>query len=240
MGDGYALHARYYDRVYAFKDYAAEATALRAIVAIEGVTGRRWLDAACGTGAHLAHLRSGFEVEGFDAEPAMLELARAKLPGVRLWHDDLTRVALTPTYDVISCLFGAVGHVYPEARLQAAISALARGLRPGGVLLVEPWLTPEQIDPRGRAAVGTWQDPDDEEAGCRAIVSRTDGAFAVLDTSWVIARRGAPIERFDEQLRLRLYANAELAAAFAAVGLTARLAEFGRSGLWVATRAGCA
>jgi len=59
--------ARYYDRIYAFKDYATEAKTLTDIVETElGGTQGRLLDVACGTARYLELLRSSFDVEGLD------------------------------------------------------------------------------------------------------------------------------------------------------------------------------
>jgi SAM-dependent methyltransferase len=44
------------------------------------------------------------------------------------------------TFDAVVCLFSAIGYVVTVKRLHSALAAMARHLRPGGVLLVEPWL----------------------------------------------------------------------------------------------------
>jgi trans-aconitate methyltransferase len=131
---GYAAHAPYYDLIYAWKDYKAEADALIGLLAAEGIEGGRLLDAGCGTGSHLAQLRDRFDVAGFDGEPGMLEVARRKLPDVRVWQADLTDFVVEQPYDAVICMFGAIGHVYPEDRMREAVRRLAAAVRPGGVL----------------------------------------------------------------------------------------------------------
>jgi ubiquinone/menaquinone biosynthesis C-methylase UbiE len=85
----YGRSARWYDTIYSFKDYAAEADSLRALLAQHRPGARRLLDVACGTGEHLRHLRAHFAVEGIDASPDMLAIARAKLPGMPLHLADM-------------------------------------------------------------------------------------------------------------------------------------------------------
>src|SRR5690348_5663496 len=52
--------------------------------------GEKVLDAACGTGRHTAALHAGgVEDIGLDFSPAMLAVARLRLPGVRLIEADL-------------------------------------------------------------------------------------------------------------------------------------------------------
>jgi len=52
--------AKYYDLIYGWKDYVAEATAVKEIIAAEKRSpGKKLLDIACGTGVHLALLYDG-------------------------------------------------------------------------------------------------------------------------------------------------------------------------------------
>ncbi len=56
------------------------------------------LDAACGTGRHAAYLAgAGREVTGVDASEAMLERARARLPGADLRVGELSGRCRSPT-----------------------------------------------------------------------------------------------------------------------------------------------
>jgi len=81
--------ARYYDKIYSFKDYQAEGQRLTAVIHQHlRSDGNRLLDVACGTGRHIEHLKADFQVEGLDISEGLLELARERNPGV-LFH--LTR-----------------------------------------------------------------------------------------------------------------------------------------------------
>jgi ubiquinone/menaquinone biosynthesis C-methylase UbiE len=69
--------ARYYDKIYSFKDYRAEAQYLTAVIDQNLRSGGdRLLDVACGTGRHIEHLKTSFAVEGLDISEELLELAR--------------------------------------------------------------------------------------------------------------------------------------------------------------------
>ena len=77
----YGDRAQLYDLLYHFKDYAAEAEALRALLVAEGVAeGSAVLEAAVGTGEHLSRLARHFAVSGFDLNAGMLAVARTKMP----------------------------------------------------------------------------------------------------------------------------------------------------------------
>jgi SAM-dependent methyltransferase len=76
MSDEYARSAPWYDKIYSFKDYVAEAAMLQRTIEQRRPEARRLLDVACGTGEHLCHLRQHFDVTGVDASEAMLQVAR--------------------------------------------------------------------------------------------------------------------------------------------------------------------
>ena len=96
--------ARFYDNLYAFKDYGAASAKLRDTVRDLHPTARTLLDVGCGTGRHLAHLAKDFSVEGLDVNPELLSVARARNPNVPLHQADMTQFALQRRFDVVACL----------------------------------------------------------------------------------------------------------------------------------------
>ncbi|HVL39330.1 MAG TPA: class I SAM-dependent methyltransferase [Fimbriimonadaceae bacterium] len=141
----YDRSSRYYDLIYSFKDYAAEAETVRqAIERYKRSDGTRLLDVACGTGKHLEHLRQWFEVEGLDQSEEMVSIASERLPDVRISRGDMRDFDLGRQFDVITCLFSAIGYLHTQEALENACACFARHLVPGGVLLFEPWIKPDQ------------------------------------------------------------------------------------------------
>ena len=110
----------------------AEQPAVRALLADlpAGIA----LDAACGTGRHaefLDHL--GHEVIGIDVTPAMLEVAREKVPNARFETASLTSIPLPDeSADLVVCGL-ALTHC---RKLHPPVRELARVLRPGGSLVI--------------------------------------------------------------------------------------------------------
>ena len=138
----YTESVRYYDKIYAFKDYKAEAERLVAIIRENLHTGgKRLLDVACGTGIHLEHLKELFEVEGLDVSEEMLESACQRNPGVMFHQGDMVDFSLSRTFDVVTYLFSSIGYMKTVENLGRAISCMVRHLVPGGVLVLEPWFT---------------------------------------------------------------------------------------------------
>jgi SAM-dependent methyltransferase len=213
--------AELYDRIYQWKEYAAEALQVRERLRAEGVPdGARVLEGACGTGNYLVHLAAWYEVEGFDLAEGMLARARTKLPDARLRRADLERFSVDEPVHAFLCLFSSIGYVGPLDALERAAARVAAALRPGGVALVQPWFSPATIVP-GHPGLTTYVDPDLKLA--RADVVRVDGRRTVLDFHWLVARRGAPgVERFEDRHVLWLYTPDELVGAFRKAGLEAR------------------
>jgi SAM-dependent methyltransferase len=149
----FAQSARFYDALYEArgKDYAAEARRLRDWFPV-AADGRRLdlLDVGCGTGEHIRHLRRVARIAGLDAEPAMLAMAREKLPEALLVCGDMRRFSLRHRFDVVCCLFAAIGYLPDEAAVKAAIGCMAEHVSPTGVLLVEPPLGSERLQPPRR------------------------------------------------------------------------------------------
>ncbi|MCC7381582.1 MAG: class I SAM-dependent methyltransferase [Deltaproteobacteria bacterium] len=222
-GGMYGDRAEYYDAIYHWKDYRTESERLCTLLRAEGVAdGAEILEAACGTGSHLVHLRQHYAVTGFDISEPMIAIARSKLPGVPLYVADMTDTsAVRPaSADALLCLFSAIGYVHPEERLQRAAQTFARALRPGGVLIVEPWLT-ERVYREGRVTLQTYEREDLKLA--RASVSHRAGELSVFDMHWLVAKQdAADVESFVEHHELWMCPTETMLSVFRAAGFEAR------------------
>jgi len=215
----YSGHAELYDAIYHFKRYDAEAERIRELLEQHGVgDGSSVLDAACGTGSHLVHLRSWYDVAGFDLNQGMLELARRKLPGVSLVRSDMAALEVERPVDALLCLFSSIGYLLDSERLQSAARCFAAALRPGGVLLVEPFVAPRSFAP-GRPMLQTF---DGEQLKCaRACVPALEGELAILDFHWLVLREGQPaVEHFVERHELWLCPHEVMAETFEQAGFS--------------------
>jgi ubiquinone/menaquinone biosynthesis C-methylase UbiE len=122
----YDQQAAVYDLIYEWKDYAREAAMLRWIIAAKKRSaGNALLDVACGTGKHLAELKTDFTVEGLDLSVGLLTVARRSLPDVPFHHGDMTHFDLGKQFDVVTCLFSAIGHAQTLDNMNAALHECA-------------------------------------------------------------------------------------------------------------------
>lgn len=225
--------APFYDALYSFKDYGAAVREIRRFLDQEAPQAKRLLDVGCGTGRHLELLRERYDVEGLDLNPAMLEVARERCPGVTFHEADMADFSLDGRFDVVTCLFSSIGYTRTEERMRSAVLCMRRHLRPGGVLLVEPWFTPEAYW-TGTITANHVDQPELKIAWM--YPSERDGPVSVLDIHYLVGRPDG-VESFRERHELGLFTIEQHLSALHDAGLAARhesAGPFGR-GLYVAS-----
>ena len=140
--------------------------------------------------------------------------------------------SLDRRFDVVISLFSAIAYVRTEERMRAATLSMRRHLNPGGVLLIEPWFTPEAYW-TGTITANQVDDKDLKIAWM--YTSEREGSLSVLDIHYLVGRPTG-IETFQERQELGLFSEEQHLDAFRAAGpggpLRAR-GLFGR-GLYVA------
>lgn len=174
---------RFYDAIYAWKDYQGDAVKLHALIEERNPGARTLLDVACGTGKHLEHLKERYEVEGVDVDPEMVRMARERLPRLPIHEGDMMEFDLGKKFDVVTCLFSSIGYVGTVEKLDRAVATMSRHIAPGGVLIVEPWVTPETFEP-GRPSAKFVDEPDLKIA--RMDVPRVEGRLSVIDFRYLV------------------------------------------------------
>ena len=178
--------------------------------------GRRLLEVACGTGQHTSHLSESFDVDGMDLDDGLLEVARQRCPNLRFVQGDMTSLDMGDTYDAITCLFSSIGYVVTEERLRQAIASMARHLKPGGVLLVEPWFDETTWKPGGIHVLNAGSDTF-KVVRMSTSTPAVDGVTR-LEFHYLV---GTPegVEHFTEIHELGLFTREQYEAAFRAAGL---------------------
>ncbi|MCI4364668.1 MAG: methyltransferase domain-containing protein [Thermoplasmata archaeon] len=215
----YRQLAVYYDRIYSRRDYEGETARVVALARRFGrSSGRRWLDVACGTGRHLEFLRRHYDVAGVDLSRPMLREARRRLPGVSLVAADMRSLDLGARFDVVSCLFSAIGYLRTESDLRSAFRAFARHLRPGGVAISVPWLAPEEFRP-GHVSVDLYEDATTKIL--RAGYGTRRGVNSQIHFDYLIGEEGRGFRHVREVEELRLTEPARLKQLLGATGLKA-------------------
>ncbi len=209
-----------YDALNDHKDYRAEARLLEGIARRFGPEGRtRWLDVGCGTGRHLANLRARHPVVGVDGSEAMLRIARARLPGIRLVHADMRSFRLRSRFEVATCVYGPIGHLRTRADVAATFRTLAHHLAPGGVAIVEPWIHPAAFRP-GALYLRTHEDASGTVV--RLAFSARRGDRSILRYHFLVGRPRRGVEYHEVEDVGLLLSRQELLGSMRNAGLHAR------------------
>lgn len=101
-----------------------------------GLTGRRALDLACGTGkSTLPLLARGYSVLACDISEGMVREARRKLPEYSdaFLVADMRDLPAIGEFDLVVCLDDAVNYLVSDGELEATFAGVASVLAPGGV-----------------------------------------------------------------------------------------------------------
>lgn len=211
-----------YDLIYGAgigKDYAKEAGELAALIRERRPAASSLLDVACGTGMHLLHLRDHFdEVAGVELSPQMAAIAASRLgSSVEVNVADMREFGLGRRFDAVTCLFSSIGYVQSSEELDRTLERFAAHLSPGGVLVVEPWFSPETWQ------AGTVHDDRAEQDGHTVVrVSYSglteDGKKSLADMNYLYGEPDVGVRYWRDVHVMSLFTDDEYLDAFAAAG----------------------
>jgi SAM-dependent methyltransferase len=213
--DNFLQSAELYDAIYHFKNYQRESEHLRDFVSRTVPGAGTLLDVACGTGQHAKFLKEYYSVDGIDLNHSYLEAARTKNPLGKYQCADMTDFDLGSRYDVVTCLFSAIGYVKTVASAQRAIVSMARHVRPSGALIVEPWFPPDRWKP-GILSINTGETKDG--LVCRMALSRRRDDLSVISLHYLHGTRQG-VRYYAEQLELGLFTKEEIVQSFERAGM---------------------
>lgn len=232
----YGVLADAYDVVHAHRPYAEEAAAVRKLAArYARRRGRTLLDVACGSGRHIAQFARWYACTGVDPSPAMLARARLRVPRARWIRGRMESMRLGEEFDVVTCLFSSIGYQRTEAQLRRAVRNLARHVAPGGVLVVEPWLTPGEFRPK---SVHHLVAEEGGTAVLRMNSASRRGNVSQFDFHYLVGR-GRRVTHAVEHHELGLFTRGTMEAALRGAGLDTRYLAGGLSshrGLYIGVR----
>jgi len=219
----------FYDELYSWKNYTHEAKILADIIEMEiSVRPISILDAACGTGSHIKLLSEVYHVEGLDVDPGMIDVAKTKIPNIRLHTGDMTSFTLAYRFDVILVLFSSIAYVRNLDRLIITIANLAKHLSHGGILIVEPYFTPATWKPRTQAPAIIIVDKTDIKI-VRMMEWENINNIAIGKFHYMVGTAEG-IEYITELHEMALFTPEEYHAAFSASNLVVSYDQIGLMG----------
>lgn len=155
-------HAELYDLFYGEKPYRQEAAFLQdRIREFASAPASTVLELACGTGEHAFAFESlGYTVTATDYSSDMLAQARRKAvargSSVTFAVQDMRTLDLRGPFDVVLCLFDAIGYVATNEALRSAFDGIARHLRGQGLFLFDFWHAPAMLRRADPIRVRRW------------------------------------------------------------------------------------
>ncbi len=198
----------YYDLIYSSKPYEKETKhILKLIRKYKKNKGKELLEVACGTGTYITYFKRYFNCMGADINSSILARAMKKNPDVTFVRQDMAKLNLDKKFDVIICLFSSIGYLTTKQQIVSAFKRFKEHLNKGGVLIIEPWLTPDKYK-KGYPHLSVFE--SEEIKICRMNVSRIQGMHSLLKFHWLIAKRGGDtVEHFTDEHKLRLTTHEE-------------------------------
>jgi len=156
------------------------------------------VDLGCGPGEPVTRmLAEEHRVLGVDGSRVQLDLARSAAPTACLVQADMTRLALRPASVDAVVSFYALGHV-PAERHAPLFEAIARWLRPGGLLLTSAPVGSGEVTDPDWLGVPMFFGGIGEEATLRAVAGAglrlerleiVEGGGHLVRFLWLVARR---------------------------------------------------
>ncbi|WP_345993133.1 class I SAM-dependent methyltransferase [Sulfurimonas sp. HSL-1716] len=141
------LYSKYYDLLYADKDYAGEVDYVNGLIAANRKDAKTLLDMGCGTGKHAElFCDKGYTVHGVDLSEEMLGIAESRRTGkednLTFSKSDITKLKLDKKFDAVVSLFHVMSYQNSNDELLQAFQVAREHLKEGGIFIFDFWYGP--------------------------------------------------------------------------------------------------
>jgi dTDP-3-amino-3,6-dideoxy-alpha-D-glucopyranose N,N-dimethyltransferase/dTDP-3-amino-3,4,6-trideoxy-alpha-D-glucopyranose N,N-dimethyltransferase len=195
--------SKYYDKIYHFKNYKQEADSIIKIIKKHKKSkGNNLLELGCGTGKHLTYLSGKYNCLGTDLNEGILSEARKLHQNIKFQKVDMTNFNLNEKFDIIICLFSAMGYVKTKSNLKKTIKNISNHLEKGGICIIEGWFSKEEFIDK-KTFLHTYEDENLKIA--RTCWSRKKGNISELNFQFnIVDKKKGPIF-FEDKHELGLF-----------------------------------
>src|SRR5262249_57809 len=155
-------YAKYYDLLYADKDYTAESAFVGEIIHRHAPGARSLLELGCGSARHALELiRKGFAVTGIDLSSHIISLWQSpirQLPlelgsKIKLSEGDATRFTSAMAYDAVISLFHVINYQTTNDALKGIFGTARAALAEDGIFIFDFWYGPAVLSERPQVRV---------------------------------------------------------------------------------------
>ena len=165
MTEIFDRYAKFYDSLYAEKDYAEECAYVLSLLQDSEI--KTALDFGCGTGKFTEQFAAkGFCVDGIDISAKMIEIAQERLvlephlASLEITYEAADVRTFTPKkqYDLVYSLFHVINYMTSDDDLRDFFGSAAKALRKDGLLIFDFWYGPgvEADSPTERKKMVDW------------------------------------------------------------------------------------
>jgi len=145
MAKVYEEIADYYDLMYYWKDYKAEAAVLCKTLEEYGAkSGGQLLEVACGTANYTPYFAPYYTYTGLDISTDMLKVANKKFPTYKFVQGDMANFKLAQKFDVILCLFSSIAYNKTYEQLAQTLQNFYAHMSPNAILIFELFVDPDK------------------------------------------------------------------------------------------------
>lgn len=198
----YRKLSKYYDLIYLFKDYKKESEEIsKLILKYKRNEARSLLDVGCGTGLHIKYLKAKYACTGLDLNEEMLKIARRNVKGVRFLQGNMLSLNIKQKFDVITCLFSAIGYAKTAEQLRKTLSGFYKHLNLGGICIIDAWFDKAHWRV-GSVHLHSYNGNDIKIA--RVGYSAIKGDLSILDEHYLIAEKDKGVMYIPDKSELRL------------------------------------
>lgn len=141
MENNFKLYSRYYDLLYADKDYNAEAAYVLQLIETYAPKAKTILELGSGTGKHARiFAQAGYQVLGIERSADMVAIAEKNPTDNLSFHiADIVDFQVAGTFDVALSLFHVISYLTDNQQLIAAFENANRQLNDGGLFIFDVW-----------------------------------------------------------------------------------------------------
>lgn len=235
----YSKYAEYYDLLYSKEAYGTDLQKdsrqlLRLIKQYKKSKGNDLLDVGCGTARHISYLKKNFSCVGIDISEDMLRIARKNVKGVEFIRREMTKMNLGKKFDVIISMFSSVAHLKNYREWEQAIKRMANHLKPGGVIIIEPWY----VNPSLYNTVRLLTYKSDDIKIARIVIPFRKGITTYADMHHLVGDKKKGIFYFVDKQRMIAFDKNKSLSMMKRAGLNARFvkSKISDRGLYIATK----
>jgi len=199
----YKENAEVYDLIYSSIDYKKACKKLyKLIKRYKQSNGIELLDVACGTGSHLFYFQDKFTCTGIDINSEMIKIAKKKVKNATFFQSDMIEMNLNKKFDIITCLFSSIGYVKTYENLKKTIENFSNHLKPGGIVIIEPWLT-RSVYRTGLPSMTIYDEEDIKIA--RLNTTKLNGDLSTMEMHYLTVKKDEDVKYFKDYHELGLF-----------------------------------